>query len=100
MPDRGAVTGPRVTPSQIPLGLPGVSSPHPGGARRSTGTTEGRKPVPASTAKCAACQAVFAGPDLFDLHRTPNGACKRPADVTRGGNRVLWLRDGLWRGTR
>lgn len=50
----------------------------------------------------AGCHQTFATVALFDLHRTgtsEHGRCREPQDVTdRLGNRVMFRRDGMWRG--
>jgi hypothetical protein len=55
-----------------------------------------------SAAHCGGCHETFAGVGLFDEHRSQHGergACRRPAEVMKAnGERVLWLRDGMWRG--
>lgn len=53
-------------------------------------------------AHCAGCHRSFSTAGLFDLHRSAHGergGCKDPATITdQSGQRVLFLRDGLWRG--
>lgn len=53
-------------------------------------------------AHCAACHRLFSTPRLFDLHRSARGergACLDPAEIrTASGERVMFLRDGMWRG--
>ena len=57
-----------------------------------------------SRAHCAApgCHRTFSTPNLFDLHRSARGdrgTCLDPATVrNRHGERLLFFRDGLWRG--
>jgi hypothetical protein len=54
-------------------------------------------------AHCSACHRLFSTPRLFDLHRSTrggdHGSCADPAAITnRAGERVMLLRDGMWRG--
>lgn len=54
-------------------------------------------------AHCGACHETFAGPTLFDQHRTQagdHGTCRRPAELTttKTGARVMYHRGGMWRG--
>lgn len=55
-----------------------------------------------AVAHCGACHRTFASVRLFDIHRSPvgkHGSCRNPERVTdRDGKRVLFWRDGLWRG--
>lgn len=52
-------------------------------------------------AHCSGCHKTFASPGLFDRHRSPageHGKCHHPATITTSsGERVMFLRDGLWR---
>jgi hypothetical protein len=57
----------------------------------------------AAVAHCSGCHASFAGVSLFDKHRTvrgEHGTCLDPETVRNGrtGQRVMFLRDGVWRG--
>jgi hypothetical protein len=54
-------------------------------------------------AHCAApgCHRTFAGVTLFDAHRTSSGergTCRDPATITKAGERVMFHRNGMWRG--
>jgi hypothetical protein len=54
-------------------------------------------------AHCTACHNLFSTPRLFDLHRTTrggeHGSCLDPEQLrNRHGDRVMFLRDGMWRG--
>lgn len=54
-------------------------------------------------AHCGGCHtAPFATVSVFDQHRSvagEHGTCLDPATVrNRSGDRVLFLRDGMWRG--
>ena len=55
-----------------------------------------------AVAHCGSCHQTFAGPGLFDRHRQQygeRGRCVDPAEVRgRDGYRILFLRDGMWRG--
>ena len=51
---------------------------------------------------CSACHETFAGVRLFDTHRSAGGERGRCADpgsiTTEDGQRVMFFRDGMWRG--
>lgn len=55
-------------------------------------------------AHCAAChRPPFSTARLFDLHRSTrggeHGSCLDPETiVSRAGERIMFLRDGMWRG--
>jgi hypothetical protein len=53
-------------------------------------------------AHCGGCHNSYSGISTFDQHRSmtgEHGVCKRPAEVVNSlGERLLWLRDGVWRG--
>jgi hypothetical protein len=56
-----------------------------------------------SAAHCSACHThPFSSVRLFDLHRSSagdHGRCLNPAQIhNRAGERVMFLRDGMWRG--
>ena len=55
-----------------------------------------------SAAHCGSCHRLFAGPSLFDQHRSaagPVGTCRDPAILTAtNGDRVMFHRNGMWRG--
>jgi hypothetical protein len=59
-----------------------------------------------TVAHCAAdgCHQTFASPGLFDQHRettrdlTDQGRCLNPASIRHNGTRVMFFRDGMWRG--
>lgn len=56
----------------------------------------------AGRAHCSVCHRLFSTASKFDLHRTARGergGCLDPATVTsRSGDRLLFFRDGMWRG--
>jgi hypothetical protein len=49
---------------------------------------------------CSACHRTFAGPHLFDMHRTnvgSHGTCRDPATLNARGGQPPTLRDdGIW----
>lgn len=53
-------------------------------------------------AHCSRCHRLFSTPSMFDKHRSQygeRGACLDPETVVDNkGERVLFLRDGMWRG--
>lgn len=54
-------------------------------------------------AHCSACHRLFSTPRLFDLHRSTkggeHGSCLAPDLIANAsGDRLLFLRDGMWRG--
>lgn len=54
-------------------------------------------------AHCGSCHRhPFASSGLFDLHRSTkggeHGSCLDPFQVLKNGERVMFLRDGMWRG--
>jgi len=52
-----------------------------------------------NAAHCSGCHRTFAGPGLFDIHRTAEGRCLDPELVVgRDGQRRLFFRTGMWRG--
>jgi hypothetical protein len=57
-----------------------------------------------AAAHCPACHRLFASPKLFDQHRettrdpTDQGRCLDPAVVRHNGLRVMFFREGMWRG--
>lgn len=58
----------------------------------------------ATRCHCSAegCHRTFAGLGLFDRHRHnrgEHGGCDDPANIrTQAGERVMFLRDGIWSG--
>ncbi|WP_422662711.1 hypothetical protein [Pseudonocardia sp.] len=55
-----------------------------------------------AAAHCGSCHHTFSAPRTFDLHRGQygeRGQCLDPEEVrSRSGDRLLFLRDGMWRG--
>lgn len=55
-----------------------------------------------NTCHCAACHRTFAGPHLFDIHRSTvgpgeHGSCRDPAGLNvRGGDPPVLRDDGVW----
>lgn len=60
----------------------------------------------AGPAHCAApnCHLTFASAGLFDKHReatrgiADHGRCLDPATVRNNGQRIMFFREGMWRG--
>jgi hypothetical protein len=56
-----------------------------------------------AAAHCSACHRTFAAARLFDDHRSmvgprEHGSCRNPVTITRGGKRIMFWREGMWRG--
>lgn len=56
-----------------------------------------------TVAHCSACHRTFAGPSLFDKHRTArgeHGKCINPAHIQNRKTEepLMWYRNGMWRG--
>jgi hypothetical protein len=51
-----------------------------------------------SVAHCGGCHETFAAVSLFDLHRVDDRCVQPGLVLTRGGERRLFWRDGMWRG--
>lgn len=54
-------------------------------------------------AHCGACHRLFSTTTLFDKHRSAkgeHGSCLAPTQIVnrRTGERVMFFRDGMWRG--
>jgi hypothetical protein len=51
---------------------------------------------------CGSCHQLFSSIRLFDQHRSTkggeHGSCLNPYQVFHNGERVMFLRDGMWRG--